>query len=93
MSSPEKITAPSIPNSWERWIFLTSPPIPIDWTAPSSGSSGQTMNFSALGEAEASRDVPAGLGAVDHLVVVQAGEAGQVLLERGTRPDRHRRAG
>ena len=45
MSSPETITAPSIPNSWERWIFLTSPPIPIDWTAPSSGSSGQTMNF------------------------------------------------
>jgi hypothetical protein len=45
ISRPVPITAPSIPTNWDVRTFLISPPMPIDWIAPSSGSSGQTRNL------------------------------------------------
>ena len=45
ITTPVATTAPSIPSSCDRRTFLISPPMPTDCTAPSSGSSGQTMNF------------------------------------------------
>jgi hypothetical protein len=45
ISAPVAITAPSIPMSWLRLTLLISPPMPTDWIAPSSGSSGQIMNL------------------------------------------------
>jgi hypothetical protein len=45
MRMPVAATVPSMPNSWERRTRLTSPPSPIDCTAPSRGSSGKTRNL------------------------------------------------